>query len=46
MEVLVESLLECGFFISPSKFKIKAYLEDQLELLLAPYWPILASWAL
>jgi hypothetical protein len=29
-------LLDCVFFIPPSKFKMIIYLEGQLELLLAP----------
>jgi hypothetical protein len=33
MRALVEGLLESGFFIPPSKFKIGAYLEGLLELL-------------
>ena len=34
MRALVEGLLDCGFYISPSKFKIGAYLEGLLDLLL------------
>jgi hypothetical protein len=33
MGVLVEGLLECGFLILPSKFKMGAYLEGLLKLL-------------
>jgi hypothetical protein len=33
MGVLVEGLLECSFFIQPSKFKMWAYLESPLKLL-------------
>ena len=33
MRALTEGLLQCEFFISPSKFKLWAYLDGLLELL-------------
>lgn len=41
--LVVESMLECDFFISPFKFKMEVYLKGLLELLSIPISPATES---